>query len=617
MHYWFDNAMSRGTSVLIGWLALLSAVMIVITALITKLVAPGNGDLFHLLWIGLLHSMDSGTVAGDKGNPAFLGVMLAVTVGGIFVISALIGILSAGLDAKLESLRKGRSQVIETGHTVLLGWSDEVFTTISELVKANESARSSCVVILADKDKVEMEDQIRARVPDTGRTRIVCRTGIPIDPDDVKIVSPETARSIIVLSPDDDPDVQVINALLALNGRLSQRGRDQRPHIVAAVSDSANLAAARLAGGGMAHLVDKDDIAARLVVQTARQSGLSAVCVDLLDFDGDEFYVTAVPELAVTTFGEAQFAFRDATLVGIVRPDGTPLLNPPSDVSVGPDTQLIILAADDTAIRPEQARPIGDVSNAPVRSEAAKEPERTLMLSWNGRAPLIIDQLDRYVATGSTLDIVTDQSTATAEVDRLVPRVTNLALNIKEADTTSRLVLEALSPGTYDQIILLSSDDVDVRHADSRTLITLLHLRDLESRLGGRFTIVSEMNDDRNRRLAMGVGAADFIVSHKLISLLLTQISEDHRLGPIFADLFDPTGAEIYLKPVTYYVDPGQSVDFATVARAAQARHQTALGYRLHAHARDEPSHGVVLNPDKTSVISFSDQDRIIVLADE
>jgi len=40
-------------------------------------------------------------------------------------------------------------------------------------------------VILADKDKIEMEDEIKSRLPDRKRTRIVCRRGDPIDLDEI------------------------------------------------------------------------------------------------------------------------------------------------------------------------------------------------------------------------------------------------------------------------------------------------------------------------------------------------------------------------------------------------------------------------------------------------
>ena len=101
---------------------------------------------------------------------------------------------------------------------------------------ANANQRRSCIVILGDKDKVEMEDEIRQKVGPTGRTRIVCRTGNPIELTDLDIVSPQTARSIIILAPEgDDPDAQVIKTMLAITN-----APDRRPepyHIVAAIRD--------------------------------------------------------------------------------------------------------------------------------------------------------------------------------------------------------------------------------------------------------------------------------------------------------------------------------------------------------------------------------------------
>ena len=117
----------------------------------------------------MLHALDAGTVAGDTGSWPLLVAMMAVTVAGLFIVSALIGIIAAGIDAKMADLQRGRSQVIETGHTVILGWSDAVFPILSEFAVANESLRRAVVVILADRDKVEMEHEIRTKVPDLGK----------------------------------------------------------------------------------------------------------------------------------------------------------------------------------------------------------------------------------------------------------------------------------------------------------------------------------------------------------------------------------------------------------------------------------------------------------------
>ncbi len=74
--------------------------------------------------------------------------------------------------------------------------------------------------------------------------------------------------------------------------------------------------------------------------------------------------------------------------------------------------------------------------------------------------------------------------------------------------------------------------------------------------------MVSEMIDIRNRNLADVTRADDFIVSDKLISLMLAQISENKQLNAVFTDIFDPEGSEIYLKPANAYIETGKTGQF-------------------------------------------------------
>jgi len=140
--------------------------------------------------------------------------------------------------------------------------------------------------------------------------------------------------------------------------------------------------------------------------------------------------------------------------------------------------------------------------------------------------------------------------------------------------------------------------------------VTLLHLRDMLAKRGHNGSIVSEMRDDRDRALAQLTRADDFVVSEQMVSLLLTQISENRHLESVFTDLFDPEGAEIYIRPATYYVRQTPDQTFATLVEAARRRGEVAIGYRL-----TEPGdgHGVVLNPDKAQ--PMPPIDRVIVLA--
>ncbi len=160
-------------------------------------------------------------------------------------------------------------------------------------------------------------------------------------------------------------------------------------------------------------------------------------------------------------------------------------------------------------------------------------------------------------------------------------RLANQKVTVLEGEITDRALLEKLKITDYDHVIVLAYSGLEPQEADAKTLVTLLHLRDIAERDETPFSIVSEMLDLRNRELAEVAGVDDFIVSEHLVSLMMSQLSEDADLFPIFTDIFDPEGSEIYLKPVSDYVETGKPVNFYTVTEAARRRNETAIGYRI------------------------------------
>lgn len=622
LRYAFDNSMSRGTVALIGYLGLASIALIFLAALVVVIlgISPAGADkpdFVEASWLSLMRTLDSGTMGGDEGW-GFRIAMLFVTLGGIFIVSALIGVLNSGLEAKMDELRKGRSFVIEKDHTLILGWSPKIFTILSELALANENRQKPRIVILAEKDKVEMEDEIRAEVGDTGKTRIICRTGSPLALADLEIVNPHHARSIIVLAPEsEDPDSEVIKTILAITN--SPKRRPEPYHVVAEIADLRNLEVARMVGRDETQLVVTGDLISRIIVQTSRQSGLSVVYTELLDFGGDEIYFKEEPALAGRTFGEALLAYEDSALMGLRTRDGRVLVNPPMDTRIAAGDQVIAISEDDDTVKLSAAPGTWDELAIHSGSKSVPKPERTLMLGWNEQGITIVRELDRYVAAGSELTLVASVPGLEGVIEREGLTSMNQKIVCRDADTTDRRVLDSLGVEGYDQIILLCySDHLDVQEADAKTLITLLHLRDLAEKGGHDFRIVSEMLDVRNRELAEVTQADDFIVSNKLTSLMLSQISESKELSAVFADLFDPEGSEIYLKPAGDYVELGVPVNFYTVVEAARRRGEVAIGYRRMALAKDaDKAYGVAVNPKKSEKVTFSEADRVVVLAEE
>ena len=618
VRYWFDNVMSRGTIALMGLLGLATVALVLVVGTLVWIFRAfpddaGDGDFIDILWGGLMRTLDPGTMGGDSGW-GFRIFMLTITIGGLIIVASLIGIVSGAFDDKVAQLRKGRSRVLEREHTLILGWSPKVHSIVSELAIANESRGKAAIVIVADRDKVEMEDEIRAQAGALGRTRVICRTGDPKNLTDLRLGSPQWARSIILLAPEgsDDPDAEVIKVALALtNG--TPRANGSSHHIVGELSDPANLEVARLVGRDEVHWVLGPEVIGRITVQSCRQSGLSVVYQEFLDFEGDEIYFTDQPSLVGQTYFDAQLAFAKCAVIGLWTAAKEVLINPSADTVIGEGDQVIVVASDDSEIALTPAPASIDTQHLAAVDPRPAVPERTLVLGVNKVLPLMVAELDEYVAPGSQVVIVTPGG------EPQLPQLANVAVRVVEGDPAKRSVLDSLEVAGFDHIILLAdTESYDPERADSRTLVTLLHLRDIADRADIDLNIVSEMLDDGNRELAEVTRADDLIVSDKLVALMLTQISENRALSDVFTQLFSPAGSEVYLRPADLYVTPGASVDFYSVLEAARSRGETAIGYRIAEDAHNSSrAYGVRVNPLKSDPISFAKGDRVIVLAED
>ncbi|MBN2572437.1 MAG: NAD-binding protein [Ignavibacteriales bacterium] len=625
IRYAFDNTMSKGTPALIIWLGVLSLLLIVVAGIILIVlnIKPADSDA-HLTfiegtWNSLMRTLDPGTMGGDVGW-GFRITMLVVTIGGIFIVSTLIGVISSGIENKIDELKKGKSHVLESGHTLILGWNSKVFTILSELSIANQNQKKPRVVILAEKDKVEMQDEIKSRLDNLNNTKVICRNGNPNDINELDIVNPNGAKSIIILSPDEDvqaDDSQVIKTILAITNNPNRKIEPY--HIVAEVKEERNLEVAKMVGGDEVELLLKDDIIARIMVQTCRQSGLSVVYQELMDFEGAEIYFNEEKELVGKTFGESLAIYKDSSVIGMQMKDGSVTLNPSMDTIYEDGSKVIAITEDDdTLIISKDSK--REVTEELIKSRKTKKDklEKTLILGWNYRGTTIIKEMNNYVKRGSSIKVIAFTDTSETEVNKIKKKFSNLSISYQKDDSTDSKIIRAAKVTEYDHIIVLSySDDLEKQKADSKTLVTLLHLRQISEETGKDLNIVSEMLDIRNRELAEVTKADDFIVSDKLISLLISQISENKKLMRVFEDIFDADGSEIYLKPAGEYVEVDKSVNFYTVLESAKRKNEVAFGYRISKDAHDvKKCYGIKVNPIKSDYITFSQCDKIIILAE-
>lgn len=604
--YQVDLLFSRGTFTVVIALVIATLLIVVLAATalaLFRLRFGDSGTYGEGMWQAMLRVIDPGTMSGDSGWGLRV-LSLLVTLAGIFLASALIGIIAVALDQKIESLRKGRSFVVEADHTLILGWSPRIFTIVSELVVANENQPGAAIVVLAPLEKTTMEDEIRDRAGDPGGTRVVCRTGDPASLNDLAMVNVGQARSIIVLAEDGPAgDAEAVKAVLAV---MSRDPRLEQSAIVVETSDAGTAEALAAAGQGRVLPVRATDVVARVTAQACRQSGLSYVFQELLDFDGDEIYFQPAPELVGRTFRDALLAYPTSTVIGRYTADGTVSVNPPMDTVFAEGDAVIAVSEDDDTVvfGGFDDRPSG---SGPGADEPAADPEHLLLVGWNDLAPLVLHHLDQFVAPGSVADVIIHQATM-ASLDLPVPELTNLTVQLRHIGGRTDEYDDVAAARPYGSVIILGyRDSGSPAEADAKTLLTLLLLNRSLQGIDRRPRIVTELLDARDVDLAVVTGADDFVVSDALASLMMAQLAERAELHDVFTDLFDSDGSAVQMYPPRRYV-PAGPVPFADIVAAAADRGEVALGYRVAA------TNEVVVNPAKAATVDLADDDAVVLI---
>jgi len=641
--YRVDHFMSRGGSslvvslvvVFLGLLALIMLLRVVLFVFVDR-----GGTEHNSFFETFLEMSDPGYLAqfSSAGRWFRLTAVLAMVFGVVF-LSSLIAILTTSLDSRLAGLRRGHSKVLESDHTLILGWSQQrVVEVLKQLILANEfrapnrgawvTKRYAPIVILADRPKEEMDEFLALHVRNRKTTRIITRSGDPSDLVALGLVAATDAKSAIVLSgvtstaPErmrEAADAHVFKVLLALSTL-----RESNMNIVAEVMGSTLHGPAREIWPGRITTLCPADILAKILVETSRSIGLSAVYSQILSFEGSELYFYEA-DWNGATFGAIAYHFPDGVPIGLRTADGV-MLNPAVERPMAAGDEVLILATDDSTIefRPS---PIVEPSPATPRTRRREfEAERQLLIGWTAKSRGLIDEYDDYVMTGSEIDVmVHDPSPDTiAEIEALTAgaHLERTTLNLLDLDPADPETWQSIEAGRYHNVVILADDDEE--HAeliDAQTIMILFLVRgllaDATGTTGRPTNVITELVGSENEELARRAGVHDFVVSPNFVSMLLAQLSEEPDLYQVYEELFDPDGSEIYLKPVSLYFDALPiTMPFADLMAKAQACGEVCLGFKVRAEETDaERNFGVHLVPEKTDRVTLGEHDRLVVLA--
>ncbi|KAL3620823.1 putative ion channel sym8 [Castilleja foliolosa] len=620
-------------------LALLFATLFVIGFGGVALYGVSDSSLAEALWLSWTFIADSGNHADSVGiGPRIVSV--SITSGGMLIFAMMLGLVSDAISEKVDSLRKGKSEVIESDHILILGWSDKLGSLLKQLAIANKSIGGGVIVVLAERDKEEMEMDIAKLEFDLMGTSVICRSGSPLILADLKKVSVSKTRAIIVLASDenaDQSDARALRVVLSLTGvKEGLRG-----HVVVEMSDLDNEPLVKLVGGELIETVVAHDVIGRLMIQCALQPGLAQIWEDILGFENAEFYIKRWPEMDGCCFEDVLVSFPDAIPCGVkVSAEGGKIrINPDDKYVLQEGDEILVIAEDDDTYAPG---PLPKIRKglSPRITNPPKFPENILFCGWRRDIHDMIMVLEAFLSMGSELWMFNevpekDREKKLTDGGLDIKGLVNLKLVHREGNAVIRRHLESLPLETFDSVN--ESVEDSIVQSDSRSLATLLLIRDIQSkRLQCRDTkspplrhsgssqsswiremqqasdksiIISEILDSRTRNLVSVTRISDYVLSNELVSMALAMVAEDKQINRVLEELLTEKGNEMYIKPAEFYLYDQEELSFFEIMIRGRQRQEIVIGYRL---ARAERA---VINPlNKSTPRKWSTDDVFVVI---
>ena len=582
------------------------------------------------IWLTWLQMTDPGNMNQDNLSPTWLKITTVLSgVIGVIILSMLIAFITTALEKVFYEFRKGRGKVMEENFTLILGWNERVVDIIRELILANESEKYAAVVILSTEDKEEMDDLIAKRIPDTKTTRIITTTGDYANVNELKRVSITQAKSVILLANCSESgsfdkklhsDVQSIKSIMAIIS--CQNGKNSLPIIAEIFNEDKRDLISYFEDENIIAL-DSWEIMGKLLVQTSLTSGLEMVYNEILSFDGCEIYFHS-DKWNHVSFGKLPFHFKDGIPLGIYNENEGMTLRPASDYLLKEEDQIIILAEDDSTINFE-TNPIYEPKPIEFVNKKQKQKQKSiLILGWHSVAEIFISESSDYLKPGSEFKVYFKNPTAelNARIEELKKEYKDFSISLTNSDPLDMESLRAMEPFEHDNIIILSQDTAEQQadKIDSDTLIILLLLRKIKSELPeGRTKIITQVLNSDNQEIITQTDVDDFIISNKLITMILAQLSEEPLIMKFYEDIFSEDGSEIYVKAASLYTNGFPlTTTFGDLIGLASKRNEVCLGIRKGSDSKQaDKNFGVTLNLKKNEPVILEESDFLVVLSED
>ena len=607
IRYHFDNSISKGSN-FIFYLILLTFLFAFIMTLIQYATdTNADGNLLDKWWSSVTKILRLGE--GDTWKSRLISFVfwsLSIALSG-----AVIGFLASKINQMVETLKKGKSDIMEVDHIIIIGWSKNILAILKELSIANENVSDAKVVIFANLDNQKMQENLSVVKDQLKNLKVITRSGDPTNPDELKIINVDEAKSVVILN--DLGDSNVVLTLLS----LVSFSQNKSISIIVSLNDRSHFNSINGVKGFNITPIMANEVSANVTAQVCRYRGLGVVILDFLDFDGDEIYFKPINDLVGRSYKEAALLFNKSSLIGIASDGGSIKLNPKGETVIVKDDNLIFISEDDSTIKLDRKESINirqNINDNPYILE--NNAKRILFIGWSKMGMDIVNIYDQFLSSTSIVDVAYLPQLITKDDLGMELKV---KINYIELNNESTDILSLLDKNKYDEVVILankSGNDIDIEKSDISTLLKMLLIDTNRSKLvNSEFRVISQLLDSSKAKLVDSTFAEELVVSDNLAALLISQLIENSHLNAVFDELFSSLGAAINVFPIDKYVNLGEEITYEHLVYSAGLKNESAIGIRTGGESMSSQTKGVVLNPKKDLVITPSVNDSLFVIS--
>lgn len=593
LKFYIDDLLSRGANSLILWLGVISILSVTAASILVWAFKLGPQDSFGgLFWDLMMRAITPWEIEASMGSLPYLLVLLGITLFGIFVLSILISLLSAIIDARVQNVMRGSHPFPFNNHIVILGWSSRLAAIVEELIIANESNKLLRILILSSKSANDLASFIDSSFADTKTTKLYYRSRDLCSEGSFENANLQVARQVLVLGDESEEiEGERLKIYLSLRRYLITRNvaTEAWPEIIVNVDsdDEANII--EMSSGGQAITVNVSDIPARLIVETIIQPNLPDIYEEILSFDGNEIYITESMEklgLKDLTFAEAWASLHHSIPIGIWKNDKQVEIAPVGQQIVGANDHLIVISEDDSTIIAQGHSNNGGKSSS--KSQILKQldssnvtAQRVLMIGMSANHKYIFDKLVKLKSNLKTLTVCLPDDNLGQTMKKELSKQKTTKVNFILARTDSPTDLARLKPENFDAIIVSHTALRQTGGTDVQTIKSIQILRSLLGEKLSKIHLVAEMAQGKNRDILAYELDSDFVVSEKIGSKVFAQYIENPALRRIVDLLICSNSHHIKIYPVKNTTTPISSC-FSEIGLRLLDHKKIIIGWIYH-----------------------------------